>query len=72
MGNLSECNCDREKWGTNSRKGWTWGGCSVDTAYGMNLSRRFVNARHNTEDAISLMNKHNNKAGRQVGDLANS
>lgn len=66
MGNLSECNCDREKWGQNSRKGWMWGGCSVDTGYGMNLSRRFVNGRHNTHDAIYLMNKHNNKAGRQV------
>ena len=46
-----------------------WGGCSVDTDYGMNLSRRFVNGRHNTHDAIYLMNKHNNKAGRQVGGL---
>lgn len=69
MGNLSDCNCDRKLWGQESKKGWMWGGCSVDTSYGINLSNRFVNARRNTHDAIYLMNRHNNKAGRQVGSL---
>lgn len=70
MGNLSECNCDRKLWpGKESKKGWMWGGCSVDTSYGINLSSRFVNARRNTHDAIYLVNKHNNRAGRQVGGL---
>ncbi|XP_078369910.1 protein Wnt-7b-like isoform X1 [Oculina patagonica] len=66
MGNLSECNCDRRKWGQKSNKGWMWGGCSVDVSYGIDLSDRFVNARRSKEDAIFLMNKHNSRAGRQV------
>lgn len=70
MGNLSECNCDKKKWGQKSNKGWMWGGCSVDVSYGIDLSERFVNARRNKEDAIFLMNKHNSRAGRQVGGLS--
>ncbi|XP_078369911.1 protein Wnt-7b-like isoform X2 [Oculina patagonica] len=66
MGNLSECNCDRRKWGQKSNKGWMWGGCSVDVSYGIDLSDRFVNARRSKEDAIFLMNKHNSRAGRQA------
>ncbi|XP_068703506.1 protein Wnt-7b-like [Montipora capricornis] len=67
MGNLSECNCDRKLWtGKASKKGWLWGGCSVDISYGLNLSSRFVNGRRYRQDGIYLMNKHNNRAGRQV------
>ena len=67
MGNLSECHCDRKWTGKESKKGWSWGGCSVDINYGINLSSRFVNARRNRHDDIFLMNRHNSKAGRQVG-----
>ncbi|XP_068718497.1 protein Wnt-7b-like isoform X2 [Montipora capricornis] len=67
MGNLSECNCDRKLWtGKASKKGWLWGGCSVDISYGLNLSSRFVNGRRYRQDGIYLMNKHNNRAGRQA------
>lgn len=70
VGNLSECDCDRRKWGQKSSKGWMWGGCSVDMSYGMDIADNFVNGRHNKKDAIFFMNKHNNKAGRQVGGLS--
>lgn len=43
----------------------------MDMSYGMDLADKFVNARHNNKkDAIFFMNKHNNKAGRQVGGLS--
>lgn len=67
-GNISTCGCDpRHK----SKKevapaGWKWGGCSVDAGYGMRLARRFLDAREIEGDARSLMNLHNNKAGRKV------
>ncbi|XP_029205862.1 protein Wnt-7b-like isoform X1 [Acropora muricata] len=66
MGNLSECHCDRKWIGKESKRGWSWGGCSVDINYGINLSSRFVNARRNRHDDIFLMDRHNSKAGRQV------
>ncbi|XP_029205863.1 protein Wnt-7b-like isoform X2 [Acropora muricata] len=66
MGNLSECHCDRKWIGKESKRGWSWGGCSVDINYGINLSSRFVNARRNRHDDIFLMDRHNSKAGRQA------
>lgn len=47
-----------------------WGGCSVDMSFGMEMADKFVNGRHKTKDAIFFMDKHNNKAGRQVGGLS--
>jgi wingless-type MMTV integration site family protein 7 len=47
-------------------KGWTWGGCSADIKHGLKLARKFLDAREIEETARSLMNKHNNKAGRKV------
>jgi hypothetical protein len=46
--------------------GWKWGGCSADIGYGIRFSRRFVDAREIEGDERSLMNLHNNKAGRKV------
>lgn len=72
MGNLSECNCDKKLTGTEKKKhykGWSWGGCSVDLSFGLDLSSRFVNAREEKHNAFWLMNRHNSRAGRQVGDL---
>ena len=48
--------------------GWKWGGCSRDVSFGLRYSERFVDA---TEDgrkktARKDMNRHNNRAGRQV------
>ncbi|XP_046661333.1 protein Wnt-7b [Homalodisca vitripennis] len=67
-GNISACGCDPKH---KTRKelapaGWKWGGCSVDAGYGMRLARRFLDAREIEADARSLMNLHNNKAGRKA------
>jgi len=43
-----------------------WGGCSADVRYGLRFSRVFLDAREVEEDSRSLMNLHNNRAGRKV------
>uniref|UniRef100_A0A4W5RP87 Protein Wnt n=1 Tax=Hucho hucho TaxID=62062 RepID=A0A4W5RP87_9TELE len=67
QGNLSQCGCDREKQGYyNQEEGWKWGGCSADIKYGVEFSRRFVDAREIKKTTRRLMNLHNNEAGRKV------
>ncbi|KAK2581021.1 hypothetical protein KPH14_006071 [Odynerus spinipes] len=63
-GNITACGCEPA---IRTRKelppnGWEWGGCSADVTYGM----RFLDAREIEGDARSLMNLHNNKAGRKI------
>ncbi|XP_076392262.1 protein Wnt-7b isoform X2 [Megachile rotundata] len=63
-GNITACGCEPT---IRTRKelppnGWEWGGCSADVTYGM----RFLDAREVEGDARSLMNLHNNKAGRKI------
>lgn len=71
QGNLSNCGCDREKQGYyNQEEGWKWGGCSADIRYGIEFSRRFVDAREIKKNARRLMNLHNNEAGRKVFEQA--
>ena len=66
-GNLQGCSCDESKSvGTWSDKGWQWGGCSADVDYGTDFARVFVDAAESKETARSLMNVHNNRAGRKV------
>ncbi|XP_046388719.1 protein Wnt-7b [Ischnura elegans] len=66
-GNISGCGC---AWGVSSNSntagGWKWGGCSADVGYGMRFARKFVDAREIEGDSRSLMNLHNNKAGRKA------
>ena len=70
QGNLSQCGCDREKQGYyNQEEGWKWGGCSADIKYGIEFSRRFVDAREIKKTPRRLMNLHNNEAGRKVKNL---
>lgn len=45
---------------------WKWGGCSADITYSMKYARKFLDAREIEGDARSLMNLHNNRAGRKV------
>ncbi|XP_059402377.1 protein Wnt-7b-like isoform X1 [Carassius carassius] len=67
QGNMSQCGCDREKQGYyNQEEGWKWGGCSADIKYGIEFSRKFVDAREIKKNARRLMNLHNNEAGRKV------
>lgn len=68
QGNLSDCGCDREKQGQYHRdEGWKWGGCSADIRYGIGFAKVFVDAREIKQNARTLMNLHNNEAGRKVG-----
>uniref|UniRef100_A0A3P9LMM5 Protein Wnt n=2 Tax=Oryzias latipes TaxID=8090 RepID=A0A3P9LMM5_ORYLA len=67
QGNLSQCGCDHDKQGYHNREeGWKWGGCSADVKYGVEFSRRFVDAREIKKNARRLMNLHNNEAGRKI------
>ncbi|XP_075918296.1 protein Wnt-7b-like [Petromyzon marinus] len=68
QGNWSECGCDRAKQGGfyNAQGGWHWDGCSADLSYGLEFSRLFVDAREVKQNARTLMNLHNNAAGRKV------
>ena len=72
-GNLSRCDCDRSKrHGAYAAKGgWRWGGCSADVQYGMQFARLFMDGTERNDDRRSLMNLHNNRAGRKVGNIAN-
>lgn len=67
-GNISSCGCDpaHQQRREAAPRGWKWGGCSADVGFGMRFARRFLDAREIEGDARSLMNLHNNKAGRKV------
>ncbi|XP_023215187.1 protein Wnt-7b-like [Centruroides vittatus] len=65
-GNISKCGCDRTKNGLYSPSGWKWGGCSSDVRSGTKSARKFVDSRELEKDERSLMNLHNNRAGRKA------
>ncbi|XP_060621978.1 protein Wnt-7a isoform X1 [Anolis sagrei] len=66
QGNLSDCGCDKEKQGQYHKdEGWKWGGCSADIRYGIGFAKVFVDAREIKQNARTLMNLHNNEAGRK-------
>jgi len=70
-GNISTCGCDVRHKATPTGGGtpdepWKWGGCSADVDFGMRYARRFMDARELERDSRTLMNLHNNRAGRTV------
>ncbi|KAK6624955.1 hypothetical protein RUM44_011819 [Polyplax serrata] len=67
-GNISSCGCESTRYSTSeiAHRGWKWGGCSSDVGFGMQFARKFLDAREIEGDARSLMNLHNNKAGRKA------
>ncbi|XP_047000677.1 protein Wnt-2 [Schistocerca americana] len=64
-GNVSACGCDPRR-PRAPPAGWSWGGCSADVRFATRLARRFLDAREVEGDARSLMNLHNNRAGRKA------
>lgn len=47
-------------------RGWIWGGCSDNVAFGEKISKQFVDALENGHDSRAAVNLHNNEAGRLV------
>ena len=71
LGKLKRCSCDQSKKKSKVlNEGWKWGGCSADIKHGLKFSRKFLDAREIEQNARSLMNKHNNRAGRKVSGHA--
>lgn len=71
-GNISMCGCQNpSKMREPAPNGWKWGGCSVDVDFATKFARKFVDAREFEGDDRSLMNLHNNKAGRKVSKFDN-
>lgn len=64
-GELPDCSCDKNKKGK-SRKGFEWGGCSDNIAYGVKFAKLFVDSREQERDARAKMNLHNNFIGRRA------
>ncbi|KAK3866419.1 hypothetical protein Pcinc_028048 [Petrolisthes cinctipes] len=75
-GELDDCGCDRSVRGV-THQGFQWSGCSDNIAYGVSLSKRFVDARDrklvtrkkkagHRVSSRALMNLHNNEAGRKL------
>lgn len=73
-GELSSCGCSRAVRPRELPRDWLWGGCGDNVHYGYRFAREFVDAREreknylrgSQEHARTLMNLHNNEAGRQV------
>ena len=65
-GELPGCGCDKSKVG--NAGSFEWAGCSDNVLYGTAFSKRFTDARERLKksNGRSLMNLHNNQAGRQV------
>ena len=64
-GKLSACGCDSRYQGV-SNAGWQWGGCSDNIHFADQFSRKFVDAGEKGRDFRTLVNLHNNEAGRTV------
>lgn len=62
-GKLSACGCDSRYKGV-SNEGWQWGGCSDNVHFADQFSRKFVDAGEKGRDFRTLVNLHNNEAGR--------
>lgn len=78
MGELLQCGCEatrnkappRPPSSSSSGDGvkWEWGGCGDDVEFGYEMSKRFMDAkrRRGKSDIRTLINLHNNEAGRLV------
>ncbi|XP_041972067.1 protein Wnt-2-like [Aricia agestis] len=65
-GDLPSCGCaNTRRRAAHPQEQFQWGGCG-EVAYGSRFARRFLDARELETDARSLMNLHNNRAGRKM------
>ncbi|EZA49633.1 hypothetical protein DMN91_006104 [Ooceraea biroi] len=73
-GQLSSCGCSRSNRPSDLNDDWIWGGCGDNLEYGYKFTRSFVDVRErersykrgSREQGKSLMNLHNNEAGRRA------
>ncbi|XP_026214143.1 protein Wnt-8a-like [Anabas testudineus] len=64
MGDFDNCGCDDSRIGQTGGRGWIWGGCSDNVAFGEKISKQFVDALEDGHDSRAAVNLHNNEAGR--------
>ncbi|KAF3428682.1 hypothetical protein E2986_02436 [Frieseomelitta varia] len=73
-GQLSSCGCSRSSRPRDLKRDWIWGGCGDNLEYGYKFTQAFVDVkerersfkRGSREQGRSLMNLHNNEAGRRI------
>nr|AXP07341.1 wingless-type secreted protein 8 [Eucidaris tribuloides] len=66
QGAFDKCSCDDSHIGEPGGEGWTWGGCSDNVRFGERMSKLFVDAAEKSQGGDSVMNLHNNEAGRKA------
>ncbi|KAJ9598823.1 hypothetical protein L9F63_026641, partial [Diploptera punctata] len=72
-GQLSTCGCSRSGRPRELRRDWIWGGCGDNLEYAYKFTQEFLDLpereknyrRGSKEQGVSLMNIHNNEAGRR-------
>ncbi|XP_063697463.1 protein Wnt-7b [Culicoides brevitarsis] len=68
QGIITSCGC--ANYGkVNNKYRWKWGGCSQNIVFGIEFSRIFLDGKEKAGDIKSVINLHNNHAGRMA--LAN-
>nr|CAD7425623.1 unnamed protein product [Timema monikensis] len=73
-GQLSSCGCSRTGRPRDLHRDWIWGGCGDNLEYGYKFTQGFVDVREreknykkgSREQGRSMMNLHNNEAGRRA------
>lgn len=73
-GRLSSCHCSRAGRPRDLHRDWIWGGCGDNIEYGYKFTQGFVDVREREKNfkrgslaqGMSLMNLHNNEAGRRA------
>ncbi|XP_072165241.1 protein Wnt-8b-like [Diadema setosum] len=66
QGVFEKCGCDDKRSGETGGDGWTWGGCSDNVRFGERTARDIMDATEKSQGAITVMNLHNNEAGRKA------
>ena len=63
-GDFADCVCGTKF--SRRQAGFKWGGCSDNFQFGSLVARQFLDGQESGADIVSLVNLHNNAAGRVV------
>nr|AAS18255.1 WNT8 [Heliocidaris erythrogramma] len=66
QGSFEDCGCDERRNGDTGGEGWTWGGCSDNVRFSERMASEIMDDSEESQDAITVMNLHNNEAGRKT------